>query len=88
MKDLSNGVKTLWSWGSNRFGQLGKGIQDKKSTPKPVNYFLNYRNSEIADIACGGFHSLCLLRGPEVNFFDGDTVALEKLIEIIIKIWK
>lgn len=81
-------MKTLWSWGSNRFGQLGQGSQNKKSTPKPVNYFLGYSNSEISDIACGGFHSLCLLKGKETFFFDEDTIIFRKLIENIVKIWK
>ena len=37
-----NCIKTLFSWGSNRFGQLGQGIQTKQSMPKIVNYFLLY----------------------------------------------
>ena len=40
-----NGIKMLFSWDSNRFGQLGQGINTKKSLPKIVNYFLHYNNS-------------------------------------------
>ena len=57
-----NCVKTLFSWGSNRFGQLGQGIQTKQSLPKIVNYFVHYNNSEVFQVSCGAFHSLALLR--------------------------
>ena len=57
-----NGIKTLFSWGSNRFGQLGQGIQTKQSMPKIVNYFLHYNNSEVFKVSCGAFHSLALLK--------------------------
>ena len=57
-----NGIKTLFSWGSNRFGQLGQGIQTKQSMPKIVNYFLHYNNSEVYQVSCGAFHSLTLIR--------------------------
>ena len=57
-----NCIKTLFSWGSNRFGQLGQGIQTKQSMPKIVNYFLYYNNSEVFQVSCGAFHSLALLR--------------------------
>ena len=57
-----NCIKTLFSWGSNRFGQLGQGIQTKKCMPKIVNYFLHYNNSEVIQVSCGAFHSLALLK--------------------------
>ena len=57
-----NGIKMLFSWGSNRFGQLGQGVNTKKSTPKVVNYFLHYNNSEVAQVSCGAFHSLVLIK--------------------------
>ena len=57
-----HGIKTLFSWGSNRFGQLGQGIQTKQSMPKIVNYFLHYNYSEVYQVSCGAFHSLTLLR--------------------------
>ena len=50
-----NCIKTLFSWGSNRFGQLGQGIQTKQSMPKIVNYFLHYNNSEVFQVSCGAF---------------------------------
>ena len=57
-----NGIKMLFSWGSNRFGQLGQGINIKKSLPKIVNYFLHYNNSEVSQVSCGAYHSLVLIK--------------------------
>ena len=62
-----NKVKTMWSWGNNKFGQLGLGTQDKKSKPRPLNYFLYYSNVDIEDVACGEYHSLCLLKNTNVD---------------------
>ena len=55
----------LFSWGSNRFGQLGQGITIKKSLPKIVNYFLHYNNSIVSQVSCGAFHSLVLIKMKE-----------------------
>ena len=57
-----NGIRMLFSWGSNRFGQLGQGVNTKKSLPKIVNYFLHYNNSEVSQVSCGAFHSLVLIK--------------------------
>lgn len=57
-----NGIRMLFSWGSNRFGQLGQGINTKKSLPKIVNYFLHYNNSEVSQVSCGAFHSMVLIK--------------------------
>ena len=62
-----NKVRTMWSWGNNKFGQLGLGTQDKKSKPRPLNYFLYYSNVDIEDVACGEYHSLCLLKNTNVD---------------------
>ena len=75
-----NGIKTLFSWGSNRFGQLGQGIQTKKSMPKIVNYFLHYNNSEVIQVSCGAFHSLALLKsknGEDINIFLDEQYIFE-----------
>ena len=73
-----NGIKTLFSWGSNRFGQLGQGIQTKQSMPKIINYFLYYSNSEVFQVSCGAFHSLVLLKRK--NEEDIDASSDEKFI--------
>ena len=66
--DTSNNQCNLWSWGSNKFGQLGIGLQNKKSLPKVINYFLNYRNCEIKDICCGAYHSFAILGNKFLDF--------------------
>ena len=68
-----NGIKTLFSWGSNRFGQLGQGIQTKQSMPKIINYFLHYKNSEVYKVSCGAFHSLALLRSKNIENTDANS---------------
>ena len=65
-----NSNKMLFSWGSNRFGQLGQGIQTKQSLPKIVNYFVHYNNSEVSQVSCGAFHSLALLRSKESHLIN------------------
>ena len=71
-----NCIKTLFSWGSNRFGQLRQGIQTKNSIPKIVNYFLYYSNSEVFQVSCGAFHSLVFLKRK--NEEDIDTTLDEE----------
>ena len=65
-----NGIKTLFSWGSNRFGQLGQGIQTKQSMPKIVNYFLHFNNSEVFQVSCGAFQSLTLIKNKNEENID------------------
>ena len=77
-----NNIKSLFSWGSNRFGQLGQRIQTKQSMPKIVNYFLYYNNSEVFQVSCGAFHSLALLRNK--NEENINTSLDEKYIFDII----
>ena len=80
--------KVVWSWGNNKFGQLGHGIANgtKKSLPKPINYLLyfygeknnNENKIQFEDISCGGFHSLCLAK------YKKDIDWIEKDSEIIV----
>ena len=73
-----NGIKTLFSWGSNRCGQLGQGIQTKQSIPKIVNYFLHYNSSGVYQVSCGAFHSLTLIRSK--NYENINAYSDEKYI--------
>ena len=50
IEDQSNKFTTLWSWGNNKFGQLGQGNQVLKSMPKPINYILGYIKSQIIEV--------------------------------------
>ena len=76
-------VKSVWSWGNNKFGQLGHGSWVPKSLPKPINYLLGFNNENIQfeEIACGGFHSLCLIKyKDDLSWIDEDFNKIEKAI--------
>ena len=75
--------KVVWSWGNNKFGQLGHGSWVNKSLPKPINYLHGFNNDKIQfeDVACGGFHSLCLVKYKEdLSWIEND---FEKIINAI-----
>ena len=57
-------IQSLWSWGNNKFGQIGQGSTIKSGLPKPIFLLSDYCNdrSEFEDISCGGYHSLCLIK--------------------------
>jgi alpha-tubulin suppressor-like RCC1 family protein len=50
VQDLSNKLTTLWSWGSNKFGQLGQGSMIFKTVPRPISYLLGYTKSQILEV--------------------------------------
>ena len=75
--------RVIWSWGNNKFGQLGHGSLILKSMPKPVNYLLGINNDKIQfeEVACGGFHSLCLVKYKEdLSWIEDD---FNKILEAI-----
>ena len=45
----------LWTWGSNRHGQLGDGTVNSHSAPAPVSYLTG-----ATAVAAGGSHSLAV----------------------------
>lgn len=57
----------LYSWGSNREGQLGLGEGIKQETkPRLITSLVDV---PIAFIACGGFHSIVITKsGNFINF--------------------
>lgn len=59
--DVANNITSIWSWGYNKYGQLGQGKLNEIGTPKPISYLLNYEGCRIVDVVCGGNHSICLL---------------------------
>ena len=65
IKDKLTNNLDVWSWGNNKFGQLGHWNIIKKSTPKPINSLLEYNNKKFDEVSCGGFHSLCLIKYKE-----------------------
>ena len=76
-------AKSVWSWGNNKFGQLGHGSWVDKSLPKPINYLLGFNNDKVQfeDISCGGFHSLCLIKYKEdLSWIEEDFNKIIKAI--------
>ena len=75
--------RVIWSWGNNKFGQLGHGSWIPKSMPKPINYLLGFNNDKIQfeEVACGGFHSLCVIKYKNnLNWIEDD---FNKIVEVI-----
>ena len=84
IKDLISNITTIWSWGNNKFGQLGQGSLAKKSTPNPINYLSEYNSKNFDEIACGGFHSLCLIKYREnLNWIEDDFKKITNIIDEI-----
>ena len=82
IKDILSNTQTIWSWGNNKFGQLGQGTIIKKCLPRPINCLFEYNSYKFDKVACGGFHSLCLIKHNEnLNWIEDDY---KKIICIII----
>ena len=82
IKDLITNIKTIWSWGNNKFGQLGQGSLMKKTTPNPINYLSEYSSKKFENISCGGFHSLCLIKYNEnLKWIEDDYNEIIKTID-------
>ena len=82
----------VWSWGNNKFGQLGHGIGNDtgKRLPKPINYLLTFcqeknekgNKVQFDDISCGGFHSLCLAKYKNgIDWIDNDFRIIVNIIK-------
>jgi alpha-tubulin suppressor-like RCC1 family protein len=46
----------VWSWGGNKFGQLGVGDQKDRWSPEHVHF-----EKKVTDIEAGWWHTLYLL---------------------------
>lgn len=61
IEDVNLNLISIWSWGLNKFGQLGNGSTNTITSPNMIEYFLEYNNLRIIDICCGANFSLCHL---------------------------
>ena len=62
IQDINSNTQSIWSWGNNKFGQIGHGLMVKISLPKEIEYLTDYNMNNFSDVSCGGFHSLILLK--------------------------
>ena len=82
IKDILSNTQTIWSWGNNKFGQLGQNTFIKKCLPRPINCLFEYNLFKFDEVACGGFHSLCLIKNNKnTNWIEDEY---EKIICSII----
>jgi len=87
IEDSINQVTSVWSWGMNKYGQLGQGNNLETQTPKPISYFYDYNNCRIVDVACGAYFSLCLFS----NFSQSRTNNVNDIMEhfiLSLQMWK
>ena len=71
VRDSTTKILNIWSWGSNKEGQLGLGSKIENSMPKPIPNLLEYINHIPKDISCGKNHCLVLLeRKDEMSIND------------------
>eukprot|EP01116_Phalansterium_solitarium_P006768 TRINITY_DN19137_c0_g1_i1.p1 TRINITY_DN19137_c0_g1~~TRINITY_DN19137_c0_g1_i1.p1 ORF type:complete len:389 (-),score=-57.45 TRINITY_DN19137_c0_g1_i1:101-1189(-) len=61
---LSGG--SLYSWGSNSFGQLGDGTWNDKSIPTAVSWPAAWAGLRVSTIATGGYHTVVVLSDGQV----------------------
>ncbi|MBT9253100.1 MAG: hypothetical protein KM296_05345 [Brockia lithotrophica] len=59
---------TVWAWGWNRFGQLGDGTKENRTSPVPVKDL-----TEVVQVAAGDGHSLALKRDGTVWAWGDNT---------------
>lgn len=85
VKENHSNERIIWSWGNNRYGQLGLGDKINFSLPKPINFLLEYKENKFEGVSCGGFHSLCLIESNEdINWIENDFKnTICKIIEDI-----
>ena len=73
IKEKFSNERIIWSWGNNRYGQLGLGDKINFSLPKPVSFLFEYKGNKFESISCGGFHSLCIINHNEdINWIEND----------------
>ncbi len=58
----------IWSWGSNKFGQLGDGTKIDRSVPVKLPFF-----GIVKDIACGERHTVALMKDGKIFAWGGNN---------------
>ena len=87
IKDPLSNEKLIWSWGNNRYGQLGLGDKDNISLPKPITFLFEYTLNKFESVSCGGFHSLCLIKyNEDINWIEDDFKNI--IGKIVNEMWK
>ena len=86
IKDPLSNEKLVWSWGNNRYGQLGLGDKSNISLPKPITFLFEYTLNKFESVSCGGFHSLCLIKHNEdINWIEEDFNNI--ICKVINEMW-
>ncbi|CAB3388426.1 Hypothetical predicted protein [Cloeon dipterum] len=58
---------SVFSWGENKYGQLGLGTTEHTKVPTKISGSL--KEKKVVQVACGGLHTLALTSGGEVHAF-------------------
>eukprot|EP01116_Phalansterium_solitarium_P024940 TRINITY_DN929_c0_g1_i3.p1 TRINITY_DN929_c0_g1~~TRINITY_DN929_c0_g1_i3.p1 ORF type:complete len:1482 (+),score=423.93 TRINITY_DN929_c0_g1_i3:96-4541(+) len=59
----------VFSWGANRNGELGLGVDAPERVNLPTEIILPFKGKRIVQIACGTSHSACLVANGDVFSF-------------------
>ncbi|CAB3388421.1 Hypothetical predicted protein [Cloeon dipterum] len=62
-----SGSGSVFSWGDNRYGQLGLGTTEHTKVPTKISGSL--KEKKVVQVACGGLHTLALTSEGEVYAF-------------------
>ena len=81
VKDLTTKIINIWSWGSNKEGQLGFGNDIENSKPKPIPSLLEYINHYPKDITSGKNHCLILLERKDEIKIDNNKIIKDLIIK-------
>merc|ERR1719375_832579 len=62
---LATSSGTLYAWGSDEVGQLGRGEPKPTDTDKIFGLVTPLLRNRVSDIACGRWHTLAIVAGPQ-----------------------
>lgn len=60
--------RNLYTYGSNKYGQLGNGTKDNQKEPKIISYFQK-KGIKIKEALCGDRHTIALTHDGQVYTF-------------------